>query len=867
METKASNQKQKQKHIEAKQNLLHLMETIPDSKIDSKLSRLINKVIQGRSNKKHRKVLEKMVKDILANDNNVPEPSDPELKICKVSTDSDRLPYTDIRISAGNQMSCPIPMLVDTGSEINIVKYKEIKSLVPYKEITPISNLVLSTASGKTDRSLVIGEVKLDVMFLSEKGIYVHRRVPLVVVKDSIPLNYGILGMPFIDDANANVGSTNGRRHMTGDFTTNEGKTLSTVIPCRRRNEYTVHCLLKPIKEGTYNCQISDDQPVKTGDYHISGPEAGIPISRDTYHIRTIQNVNLDVPAVEFGQFLINLPEMKEKSDKTPLTLTACEPECHVCGNEHLLPISEQAGKEAALNLLETTSDYESAEEGDLVEEAPPKIYQRSPEPCLCQNSFIKWNIPQKEIDKFTSDCSCQKSKQVHNVEENTHPLPTEFSDDPVTPSAEEVGDEILARRDIMNTTSVNNSSMETDVSHLSKSQQENLQEVISNYSEAIQTPTNLLGRFRYFQASFDVDDPQDANQKNRNINFSRSPEAEKKVKELMDLGVVEPSRAAKTKFNFVLVKKFAGLRQQSKADRHLAGRQNNHEVKWRLATDCSDLNKHLINIPTIILPRAEDIKQKVRNSIFSNLDIADQYFNIEYDEVSRTYANVYYKDAVIQFNRVLQGLASSPYHAQCAMALTFHPSIFKEWRQKQKFSDEEFPYTDFSQFVSYYLDDIITYTSMSLGFDCHLKALDSIFYAIQRAGWVVSLKKCNFFSPSIKWLGININAAEGTAEVDFERAAAIINMRAPRSVAEASSRVSLILYNASFLPYLKKLVLPIHDMVRSAKFEWNETHAHVYSEIKLLISLGIKNTIFSPDRELIIEGDSSKLAVGASIW
>ena len=121
---------------------------------------------------------------------------------------------------------------------------------------------------------------------------------------------------------------------------------------------------------------------------------------------------------------------------------------------------------------------------------------------------------------------------------------------------------------------------METDVSHLSKSQQESLQEVIKNYSEAIQTPTNLLGRFRYFQASFDVDDPQDANQKNRNINFSRSPEAEKKVKELMDLGVVEPSRAAKTKFNFVLVKKFAGLRQQSKADRHLAGRQNNHEVK-----------------------------------------------------------------------------------------------------------------------------------------------------------------------------------------------------------------------------------------------------------------------------------------------
>ena len=153
------------------------------------------------------------------------------------------------------------------------------------------------------------------------------------------------------------------------------------------------------------------------------------------------------------------------------------------------------------------------------------------------------------------------------------------------------------------------------------------------------------------------------------------------------------------------------------------------------------------------------------------------------------------------------------------------------------------------------------------LGVDIHLLALDACFYGISRAGWVTNLKKCKFLTDRIKFLGVDLNAKEATAEIHADRAKAILEMRQPRSTAEASSRASLVLFCAPFLPCLKKLLLPILKMVQSGEFKWEQCHARSYSEIKMLISLNIKNTIFDPTKTLILETDASKMACSAVIW
>ena len=177
--------------------------------------------------------------------------------------------------------------------------------------------------------------------------------------------------------------------------------------------------------------------------------------------------------------------------------------------------------------------------------------------------------------------------------------------------------------------------------------------------------------------------------------------------------------------------------------------------------------------------------------------------------------------------------------------------------RTKKGLSIKDFPYKSYLEFLSFFLDDVLIYTDEKLGTDLHLTALDACFYAISRAGWVTNLKKCQFLTDKIKFLGVDLNAKEATAEIHADRAKAILDIRQPRSTAEASSRCSLVLYCAPFLPCLKKILLPILKMVQSGEFKWEQCHARSFSEMKLLISLNIKNTIFDPT---ILETDASKM-------
>ena len=512
-------------------------------------------------------------------------------------------------------------------------------------------------------------------------------------------------------------------------------------------------------------------------------------------------------------------------------------------------------------------------EEGSQNEEQESKGQKYADEiRCLCprHNPYIKWKLSDEEIDEFEEFlCPQEENREIYFLEldENGSPFSKEFSDDPINPPIENVGEKLLVERDLMSTTLNPKENDSLEISHLDKSDQEKITAILNNYKEVIQSETNRLGKFRYFECSFEVNDAAAANQRNRNIPFDRAPSAIKKIEELKTLGVLEPTNSSLVIFNFVLVKKYQGLRLMSKADKYLAEKSYTSNVEFRLACDASSLNAQIINQPPIIMPRAEDIRRKISNKYLSSIDICDQYFAIPVDSQTRKYTNVYYKEQVLQFNRLVQGVSSSPYHAMASMALTFANVVFKEWVKVKNITKEQFPYSKYSEFSTYFLDDVLIYTKISEGSDVHWLAVDSIMYALSRAGWVLSLRKANFKSEKIKWLGSDLNPHSATSECSFDRASAIINMRQPRSLAESASRSSLILYCASFLPLLKKLLIPIHKMITSNKFTWDKKCAHAYNEIKLLMSLSIRLTLFNPDRVVVIECDASKIAMSANAF
>ena len=734
-----------------------------------RIGKIMQKFQQGYKNKRLRKTLSILTRENYSDEVNK-DRKEESMQLYKIQSEKDQteLPYINIMLRNNKNQDNAARVLVDSGSELNILKHNQVNNLLNKKtKIEPTSRkILLQTAAGECPTETVLGQITIRIQCRSNSNELFSRKLTFIVVNDKCPITYGIIGMPGIRECEGGIMFIKKGVIFFGDFYDTKGLLKRVKIPC---------------------------EDIKIDKGKENNPK---------------------------NHKMNNITSKKEEQEEQ---------------------IEE-----------ETNSDE--------MKEKFKRSYK-----CPCPgNPWITWN------EESTDIIQQQECKYCFNIKSGnkdhsplSHPCTAEFSDDPVKPSEVNIGEEILIKRDVMNTIQV--PPAETNISHLNKQDQESMKQILHSHKAIIQTPDNKLGRFRYFQASFDVEEQSNATQKNRNINFTRAPEAQKKIEELKDLGVLEESSGAKTIMNFVLVKKFSGLRQSSKADKYVAGKQADANVKWRLATDASDLNRHLKNVPTIVLPRSEDIRQKIRNKIFSSMDISDQFFQIAIDPESRLHSNVYYMDKILMFNRLMQGLACSPYIAQQAMSMTFSQAVFNEW--KRQGGNENFPYSSYEEFIIYYLDDILTYTDTQHGTPIHIQALESVMYALERAGWVISLSKCTFLSDKIKFLGVSLNAAQGTAEVDLDRAQAIIEMRNPRSCAEASSRVSLILYNSTFLPYLKKLVLPIHEMVKGGKFYWNQTEAHAYNEIKMLISLGMKNQIFDPDKNLVIEVDASKLAVAACIW
>ena len=87
------------------------------------------------------------------------------------------------------------------------------------------------------------------------------------------------------------------------------------------------------------------------------------------------------------------------------------------------------------------------------------------------------------------------------------------------------------------------------------------------------------------------------------------------------------------------------------------------------------------------------------------------------------------------------------------------------------------------------------------------------------------------------------------------------IKMRPPRSQAECISRLASISYFENTLPQLRKVAIPLFDMVKSDNFKWTEVEHNSWEAVKMLISLQFENTPLDPEKPLFCTVDASQVA------
>ena len=113
-------------------------------------------------------------------------------------------------------------------------------------------------------------------------------------------------------------------------------------------------------------------------------------------------------------------------------------------------------------------------------------------------------------------------------------------------------------------------------------------------------------------------------------------------------------------------------------------------------------------------------------------------------------------------------------------------------------------------QNVSVYLDDILLSSATESD---HLKLIDQVLDRLEKAGLQARNEKCQFFVPSVTYLGHKIDA-EGLHLLS-DKVQAIQEAPSPTNVQELKAYLSLLTYYSRFLSNMSTVLSPLYQLLQ----------------------------------------------------
>ena len=856
----------------------NLTSLISRNDITSKEKQFLDKCskVPSHLNKYHRRKINNLANKYSIQFDIQSSKQDPEIVECK-NIHGTGLPFIDLIIGRTDQQATStqfIQGLVDSGCDANIVNISKIRHLkLKQSEIDRSKSYILRTAGGKKEAT-VTGSIDLAIYVCIESKFY-KIALPFLIVSDEFQLESGIiLGNTFMERARGKLDYDGKNKILWATFQNAKNNNIDIKIPCRPLYQNSFICNnLSSLSEENSQLTLNTAHIPQNGLYHIDTEDNRITLKNnlcvvDNSSIVTMPSLASDLSwPVQLSAATNIHASSLEHIDENSINfiLTKCEqPYCghkHVSRKEDDLSENVQPDRQDTNNLLEPAADTSQPENDSPP--IPPKVRTTSCE--LHNNSLLK-------SENFDNSLSCPcpdifpSKEDSERYQRNKEILLSQVNqvqkDSSISPPPENIEDSFMRKDDLM--------PLATDLGkislkHLTAASKEKVKKLNNKYKEAFSSQDRPVGKFLYFQAHFDVKNPKKAKQKNRNVNFKKAPKAEKKIEDMMKQGILEEYREDPASVaNFVLVAKpKAGstIRTNSKADKMLAKRNPDVGIDYRLTVDMVDLNYEIVGAQHVSLPKLSEVKELVRDKITTAMDIQDGYTSIEVGKESQKYMNVHYKDTMVVFKRLIQGISISPNIFVSAMRACFHDDILREFLAMQQWSSEDFPYKTWKEFLLYYIDDCLVFTKKEGGEDLHLKALECVLHAIQRCGLLFSPKKAQIMVDELHFLGHLLTPKQSFSEMAPERASAILDIRTPRSCGELISRMSFWSWSSEYLPAVKLISLPLHKMAHSGQFKWGKAEAEAFTEVKLLCALRVKNHSFKAHLPQFLTCDASKVA------
>lgn len=163
--------------------------------------------------------------------------------------------------------------------------------------------------------------------------------------------------------------------------------------------------------------------------------------------------------------------------------------------------------------------------------------------------------------------------------------------------------------------------------------------------------------------------------------------------------------------------------------------------------------------------------------------------------------------------------------------------------------------------FVSAYVDDILIYSSGTL--QDHRLKVEKVLQRLMDAGLQVDIDKCEFEVKQVKYLGFIIEAEVGI-RVDPEKISAIREWATPSSVKAVRAFIGFANFYRIFIPQFSDIAGPLLELTKKdVIFRWSETCSEAFEKIKELLITAPILAHFDPDKETLLEADSSGYATG----